>query len=161
MSPFPPCGTRRTAVKGQQELELRTLSAWEAVEAGREAETLEQTDRETETLEQTDRETETLEQTDRETALCVNACILARALERRGKALFPDGEAVLRALSVAQIADLARQWAEFSREHDPSPRDPKAVERLKKAWSTRLMRAFSGVCSGLLGRYPRRRGPGR
>ena len=141
MSPFPPCGTRRTAVKGQQELELRTLSAWEAVEAGREA--------------------ETLEQTDRETALCVNACILARALERRGKALFPDGEAVLRALSVAQIADLARQWAEFSREHDPSPRDPKAVERLKKAWSTRLMRAFSGVCSGLLGRYPRRRGPGR
>ena len=60
---------------------------------------------------------------------------------------------------VAEIAELARQWAAFSREADPSPRDPKAVDGLKKAWSTRLMRAFSGVCSGLLGRCPLRRGP--
>lgn len=141
MSPFPPCGTRRTAVKDRPDLELRVLSAWETVEARREA--------------------GTMERSERETALCVNACILARALERCGSPLFPDGEAVLRALSVAQIAGLARQWAEFSRENDPSPRDPEAVEHLKKAWSTRLMRAFNGVCSGRLGRCPRRRGPGR
>ena len=100
-----------------------------------------------------------MEREGREAALCANACLLARALERRGKPLFPDGEAVLRALTVAEIAQLARQWAAFSREADPSPRDPEAVDSLKKAWSTRLTRVSSGVCSGLLGRCPPRRGP--
>ena len=121
MSPFPPCGTRRTAVEDHPGLTLRVLSAWEVLEARREGR--------------------------------------ARALERKGEAVFSDGEAVLRALTVAEIAQLARQWAAFSREADPSPRDPEAVDSLKKAWSTRLTRAFSGVCSGLLGRCPPRRGP--
>lgn len=141
MSPFPPCGTRRTAVWGQPDLELRVLSAWEALEARREA--------------------GAMERTGREAALCANACLLSRALERAGEPVFSDGEAVLRGLSVAEIANLARQWAQFSREADPSPRDPEAVDGLKKAWSTRLTRAFSGVCSGLLGRCPPRRGPER
>lgn len=139
MSPFPPCGSRRTAVEGRPGLTLRVLSAWEVLEARREG--------------------RAMEETGREAALCANACLLARALERRGKPLFPDGEAVLRQLSPAQIAGLARQWAEFSREADPSPRDRKAVDRLKKAWSTPLTRAFSGVCSGPLGRCLPRRGP--
>ena len=139
MSPFPPCGTRRTAVEGRPGLTLRVLSAWEVLEARREG--------------------RAMEETGREAALCANACLLARALERKGKPVFSDGEAVLRALTVAEIAGLARQWAEFSREANPSPRDPEAVDSLKKAWSTRLMRAFSGVCSGLLGHCPPRRGP--
>lgn len=136
---FPSCRSRRTAVRGRRDLELRVLTAWETLEARREA--------------------GAMEREGREAALCANACLLARALERRGKPLFPDGEAVLRQLSPAQIAGLARQWAEFSREADPSPRDRKAVDRLKKAWSTPLTRAFSGVCSGPLGRCLPRRGP--
>ena len=139
MSSFPPCGTRRTAAEDHPGLTLRVLSAWEVLEARREG--------------------RAMEETGREAALCANACLLARALEREGEAVFSDGEAVLRALTVAEIAQLTRQWAEFSREADPSPRDPKAVDSLKKAWSTRLTRAFSGVCSGLLGRCPPRRGP--
>lgn len=141
MIPFPPGGTRRTAVEGCPDLTLRVLSAWEVLEARREG--------------------RAMEETGREAALCANACLLSRALERKGKAVFDDGEAVLRELTVAEIAELARQWAAFSREADPSPRDPKAVDGLKKAWSTRLTRAFSGVCSGLLGRCPPRRGPER
>ena len=139
MSPFPPCGTRRRAVEGSPGLTLRVLSAWEVLEARREG--------------------RAMEETGREAALCANACLLARALERKSEAVFSDGEAVLRALTVAEIAGLSRQWAEFSREADHSPRDPEAVDSLKKAWSTRLTRAFSGVCSGLLVRCPPRRGP--
>ena len=141
MSPFPPCGSRRTAVRGQPDLTLRVLFAWEVLEARREG--------------------RTMEGTGREAALCANACLLSRALERKNEPVFSDGEAVLRGMTVAEIASLARQWAEFSREADPSPRDPEAVDSLKKAWSTRLTRAFSGVCSGLLGRCPPRRGSER
>ena len=112
MSPFPPCSTRRTTAKGHPGLTLRVLSAWEVLEARREG--------------------RTMEETGREAALCANACLLSKALEREGKALYPDGEAVLRGLTVAEIAQLARQWAEFSREVAPSPRDPEAVDGLKK-----------------------------
>lgn len=141
MSPFPPCVIRRTPVEGRPGVTLRVLSAWEVLEARREA--------------------GAMERTGRETALCANACLLSKALERKVKPLFADGEAVLRGLTVTEIAQLARQWAEFSREAAPSPRDTEAVDSLKKAWSTRLTRAFSGVCSGLLGRCPPSRGPGR
>ena len=72
----------------------------------------------------------------REGALCANACLLARAL--------------------------APRWGEFDRENNPSALDgEEAVDGAKKAWSARLMSAFSGVCSRLLGRCPPRRGPGR
>ena len=86
ISPFPPCGTRRTAVEGRPGLTLRVLSAWEALEARREG--------------------RAMEETGREAALCANACLLARALERKGEAVFSDGEAVLRALTVAEIAKI-------------------------------------------------------
>ena len=136
-----PLARRRTAALGGRTVDLRVLSAWEVLEAGREA--------------------QGLEQDGRERALCANACILSRALECKGIPLFQSGEEVLRHLSVAQIAALARQWAVFSREEDPSAQNPEAVEQLKKAWSTRLTRAFSGVCSGRLRRCPLRPGPGR
>lgn len=134
-----PLDRRSTAALGGRRLELRILSAWEALEAGREA--------------------RRLAQDGREQALCANACLLARALEQNGTPLFASGEEVLQRLSVAQIAALAKQWAKFSREENPSPLDQKAVERLKKAWSTRLTRAFSGVCSRRSGRCPPRPGP--
>lgn len=122
-------------------LELRLLSALEVLEARRDAEEL---------------AGEGLER-----ALCSNACLLSRALEKGGRAVFSSGRAVLEGLSVERIGELARRWALFSRRENPSPEDGEAVERLKKAWSTRLTRAFGGVCSGLLGRCPPRRGHGR
>ena len=99
---------------------------------------------------------------DRERALCSNACLLARALERDGQPVFPSGRAVLEGLRVEEIVRLSQAWGEFNRRYNPSPQDcPGEVEPLKKDWSTRLISAFNGVCSGLLGRCPQRRGPGR
>ena len=57
-------GARRTAAEEGQGLELRLLSAREVLEARREA--------------------AGLTREDRERALCANACLLARALERGG-----------------------------------------------------------------------------
>ena len=88
--------------------------------------------------------------------------LLAGALERGGEPVFSTGGAVLEGLSVEQIASLSRQWSAFNRRENPSPEEGELeVHDLKKAWSTRLMRAFSGACSGLLGRCPPSRGPGR
>lgn len=121
-------------------MELRLLSAFEVLEARREA--------------------EGLCREDREQALCSNACLLARALERDGRAVFSDGESLLKGLSVERIGELCRIWAEFRWDENPSPEDgEERVEPLKKDWSTRLMNAFNGVCSRLLGRSPRRSGP--
>ena len=108
--------------------ELRLLSAWEVLEARREG--------------------DALARDGRERALCRNACLIARALERHGKPVFEDGQAVLDGLRVEDIARLADAWAAFDREHDPSPLDgEEELDRRKKAWSTRVMSAFSGVCS--------------
>ena len=133
-------GGRRRLGLGEG-LTLRLLSAMEVLEARREA--------------------GALAQEGRERALCANACLLAKALERDGRPLFDSGRAALEGLRVEDIAALARRWARFSREENPSPEDGEKAEALKKAWSTRLMSAFSGVCSGLLGRCPPRPGPGR
>ena len=72
----------------------------------------------------------------------------------------PDGQAVLQGLTAEQIGTLAGQWADFDRAENPSPGDgQKRVDALKKAWSTRLMRAFAGVCSAHSARCPQRNGP--
>ena len=133
---------RRERLKLEDGRELRLLSALEVLEARREA--------------------EGLARGEAEAALCANACLLARALERGGEPVFSTGGAVLEGLSVEQIASLSRQWSAFNRRENPSPEEGEpGVHDLKKAWSTRLMRAFSGACSGLLGRCPPSRGPGR
>ena len=119
---------------------LRLLTAMEVLEARREA--------------------EELAQGDRERALCSNACLLARALERRRKPLFASGREVLEGLSAREIGALARRWNELDRAENPSPEDgTEDVLALKKAWSTRLASAFAGVCSGLFRPFPRRNGP--
>lgn len=121
--------------------ELRLLSAREVLESRREG--------------------ETLARDGRERALCTNACLIARALERDGKPVYADGQAALDGLRVEDIARLSGQWARFNREWNPSPQDSREeTERRKKAWSTRLMSAFSGACSACLALFPPRNGHG-
>ncbi|NCB64146.1 MAG: hypothetical protein EOM52_11190 [Clostridia bacterium] len=121
---------------------LRLLTAMEVLEARREA--------------------GELVREDREKALCSNACLLARALEKDGSAWFQSGEEALSGLSVEEIGTLARRWAAFSREENPSPEEEEGrLDTLKKALSTRRTPGFSGVCSGLLARFRRRSGHGQ
>ena len=126
-------------VKAGGGMTLRLLSAREVLEARREA--------------------RTLAQGEREQALCANACLLARALERENQAVFSDGAAVLEGMTSRQIGALARRWADFDRAENPAPGDgEERCQQLKKAWSTRVMSAFSGACSGCLALCPRRNG---
>ena len=119
--------------------ELRLLSAREVLEARREG--------------------DFLAADGRERALCRNACLIARALERNGEAVFDGGHAVLDALRVEDIARLADRWAQFNRECNPSAMDAEQeIRRRKKAWSTRVMSAFSGACSACLALCRRRTG---
>ena len=58
---------------------------------------------------------------ERERALCSNACLLARALERAEdhSPVFDSGRAVLSGLTVEEIAALSRRWAQLRQESDP------------------------------------------
>lgn len=117
---------------------MRLLSAWEELECRREG--------------------EELAAEGRDEALCANACLLAHALlGEDGQKVFASGKEALETLSAGQIGEFARRWGEFDRECDPAPWDERAVEEAKKGWSTRLMSAFNGACSRLLGRCPLRR----
>ena len=119
--------------------ELRLLSAREVLEARREG--------------------DALAQDGKERALCRNACLVARALEQKGRPVFESGQAVLDALRVEDVARLADAWAAFNRECNPSPLDgEQELDRRKKAWSTRIMSAFSGACSACLALCPPRKG---
>jgi len=122
--------------------ELRLLSAREVLEARRES--------------------ELLAADGRERALCANACLIAKALGRGGKPVYANGWEVLSNLRVEDIVRLSDRWAQFNREHNPSPCDSyEETQRRKKAWSTRIMSAFSGACSAHLALCLRRSGPGR
>ena len=118
---------------------LRLLSALEVLQARREA--------------------EEMAQGGEELALCANACLLSRALERDGRPVFDSGRAALAGMSAREIGDLAGRWAAFDRGENPSPENgEEAAMPAKKAWSTRLMSAFAGVCSGRSTPFPRRTG---
>lgn len=133
-------GPERVSIGGGQA--LRLLRAQEVLEARREA--------------------ETLAVEGRERALCRNACLLARALVRRGKPVYQSGAAVLEALTVEQIQTLAGQWAAFSKEADPGLESEKGlVDALKKAWSTRRRSGCGGVCCERSGPCRRKNGCGR
>ena len=130
-------GPQRTDVGGGRT--LRLLSAREVLEARREG--------------------DELARDGGERALCRNACLIAKALERKGKPVFESGQAVLDALRVEDISALADAWAEFNRTYNPSPLDgEREIKRRKKVWSTRIMSAFSGACSGCSALCPRRNG---
>ena len=122
--------------------ELRLLSAWEVLEARREG--------------------ELLAADGKERALCANACLIARALERGGKPVYANGRQVLDHLRVEDIVRLSDRWAQFNREYNPSPCDShEETQRRQKAWSTPIMSAFSGACSVLLALSPQKNGRGR
>ena len=138
-------GRNKTPVEGRPGWTLRLLSAAEVLEARREA--------------------GELAADGKERAVCSNACLLARALERGGKAVFDSGKAALAALraygiafaTVEEIEALAGAWAVFNQTENPSPEDgEERVNALKKAWSTRLMSALNGACSKLLAFCPGR-----
>lgn len=105
---------RRERLKLEDGRELRLLSALEVLEARREA--------------------EGLARGEAEAALCANACLLARALERGGQPVFADGGAALAGLSAREIGALAGRWAAFDRAENPSPEDgEERLEGLKKS----------------------------
>ena len=119
--------------------ELRLLSAMEVLSARREG--------------------DELAQDGGERALCRNACLIARALEKRGKPVFADGRDALDRLRVEDVERLAGTWAAFNRDCNPSPTGgTQEIRRRKKAWSTRVMSAFNGACSGSSALCPRRNG---
>ena len=96
-------------------MDLRLLSALEVLQARREA--------------------GELAREDRERALCSNACLLARALERTEdhSPVFADGRAVLAGLTVEEIAALAGRWSRFCRAEDPgSDLSEEELENVKK-----------------------------
>ncbi len=94
-------------------MELRLVSAWEILDIRREASTL------------------ATGQEDR--GLCVNACLIARALEAEGVPVFADGKAVLLGLSVEEIGRLAKAWGDFNRRVNPGPSTREnQLEDLKK-----------------------------
>ena len=119
--------------------ELRLLSAREVLEVRREG--------------------EALARDGKELALCRNACLVAKALERRGRPVFADGQAALDGLRLEEIARLSEQWAQFNKRCNPSPLDgEQELKQRKKAWSTRIMSAFNGACSVCSALCPRRNG---
>ena len=121
--------------------ELELLSAWQVLQARREG--------------------EELAGDGLERALCSNACLIARALTRRGRPVYDSGRQVLEELRVEDIARLAQARADFNRARNPSPQQSReGLEAAKKGWSTRLMSAFSGACSACSALFPPRSGPG-
>ena len=110
-------------------MDLRLLSALEVLQARREA-----------------RE---LAQEDRERALCSNACLLARALERTEdhSPVFADGRAVLAGLTVEEIAALAGRWNAFRRESAPGlDLSREELENVKKNSVTTRGTGCGGGC---------------
>lgn len=110
-------------------MDLRLLSALEVLQARREA--------------------GGLAQEDRERALCSNACLLARALEKTEdqSPVFPDGRAVLAGLTVEEISGLAARWSAFSREMDPGLGLPQEeLEQVKKNSVRTRESGFGGGC---------------
>ena len=86
---------------------------------------------------------------DRELALCSNACLLARALERSEdrKPVFSNGQAVLAGLTAEEIAALAARWSAFSRENDPGlDLSEEALEEVKKTSVTAPVSGCAGGC---------------
>lgn len=92
---------RRDRISLDNGFDLRLLSALEVVQARREAEELTEHDGERE--------------------LWVNACLLARALEKTEDEtpVFSGGQEVMAVLTVEEITALAGRWSAFSRESVP------------------------------------------
>lgn len=94
-------------------MELRLVSAWEVMGIRQEA--------------------SEIASREEDLPLCLNACLIARALESEGVSLFESGAKVLETLTAEEIARLAKMWGEFNRSVNPSPSQPEeGLETLKK-----------------------------
>lgn len=105
----------RDRISLENGMELRLLSALEVLQARREA--------------------AELSQGERERALCSNACLLARALEKceDHSPVFSDGRAVLAELTAEEIAALSARWDAFSRSVNPGmDLSEEELEQVKK-----------------------------
>ena len=109
-------------------MNLRLLSAFEVLEARREA--------------------EELAFGEREQALCSNACILARALEKEDRhPVFQSGEAVLTGLTVEEIETLSARWNQFRKSVNPGLNlDSEELENVKKNSVTTEATGCGGGC---------------
>lgn len=120
---------RRDRLSLDNGMDLRLLSALEVLQARREA--------------------AELTEGDKERALCSNACLLARALERTEDhtPVFRDGRAVLAGLTVEEIGALSLRWAEFRRESDPGLTVSEGeLENVKKNSAPTSLTACGGGC---------------
>ena len=122
-------GAVRTRAQGRRGWTLRLLSAQETLEARREA--------------------AKLAADQREWALCANACLLARALEREEdeSPVFSDGRAVLAGLTVEEIGSLAARWSVLRRESDPGLNvTEEELENVKKNSAVTRENGCGGGC---------------
>ena len=89
-----------------------------------------------------------LAEEERERALCSNACLLARALEKApGKPLFHSGQEVLAGLTVEEISALARRWSQFNRDENPGlALNGQELENVKKNCVPPPVSACAGGC---------------
>lgn len=112
-------GSRREAVSvGGEPHELRVVTARELLEARREA--------------------QTLMADESERALCSNACLLSRALERDGRPVFSSGSQLLEQLTPGEIQQLADRLGRLNQAQNPSAQDSvQEVQQRKKALGTR------------------------
>ena len=120
---------RRDRLTLDNGMQLRLLSALEVLQARREA--------------------EGLAQAPRERALCSNACLLARALEREEdeSPVFSDGRAVLAGLTVEEIGSLAARWSVLRRESDPGLNvTEEELENVKKNSAVTRENGCGGGC---------------
>ena len=92
---------RRDRVSLGNGMALRLLSAFEVLEAQREA--------------------EELTRSEGERALCANACLLARALEQEADRhpVFHSGAEVLAGLTAEEIGALTARWNQFRKSMNP------------------------------------------
>lgn len=99
------------------------------------------------------REAATLAEDGKDGALCSNACILARAVLKKGQQCYRSGAEVLQCCKPEEIEGLTKEWAAFNREENPGlSTHGIRLEQLKQSLDTpkqrlqwRVLRSFGAL----------------